>query len=271
MKNYITKFIVFIKYIIKKFFQDNCFESVSALTYTTILSLVPLMAVAIYIVQSLPHFQDFWFEAEKYIFSHFVPATGREVEQYLKQFASQTLNFTIIGSIFLVISAIIMIYTTEQVFNRIFEVQSNRSILKSLRLYFSILFFTPILVGSSFAISSYLWTDILEHISIISILLELTPMILVWLCLSLVYKILPNCYVRLSYAVLGALIAAILFEISKNIFTEYVSGITLNYLIYGAFSTVPFFLLWIYISWMIILIGAQIVHALNIKINYKNN
>lgn len=265
--NNVTLFWQYVKYVALQFFRDNCFESASALTYTTLLSLVPLMAVSVFVIKGIPYFQDLWMDAQQYIFSHFVPATGKEVQKYLQEFIKNSGQLSVIGVLFLIFSSMILIFTIEQTFNRIWGVKSTRGVLGTFLLYWAILTLLPILMGSSFGVSSYLWSlplwqDTAIKLGIFNYILRATPFLLIWLSFTLIYILIPNCKVNRVHACIGGFIVAILFEISKKLFTSYVSGITLNALIYGAFATVPFFLLWIYISWMIILLGAELVNAM---------
>lgn len=264
---YITLFWQYIKYVITRFFKDYCFESASALTYTTLLSLVPFLAVSVFILKGIPYFQDLWMDTQQYIFSHFIPATGREVQKYLHEFVKNTGQLTMLGISFLFVSAMILIFTIEQTFNRIWGVKSSRGFLSSFILYWAVLTFLPILMGLSFGVSSYLWSlpmwqDTATKLGIVNSILIIIPFLLTWLSFTLIYILIPNCPVDRKHAIFGAFIVSILFEISKRLFASYVAGINLNALLYGAFATIPLFLLWIYISWVIILLGAQMVNAM---------
>jgi membrane protein len=261
----LTLFWQYIKYVIRQFYKDNCFESASALTYTTLLSIVPFMAVSVFIMQGIPYFQDLWAETQQFIFSHFIPASGREVERYLQEFIRNTGKLTIIGILFLVSSAMILIFTIEQTFNRIWAVKSTRSIINSFLLYWAILSLLPILMGLSFGVSSYIWSLPVWQSAVhqVGSPLKIIPFLLIWFSFALIYILLPHCYVNRKHAFQGAFIVALLFEISKRLFASYVSSINMNVMLYGAFATIPIFLLWIYISWLIILFGAELVNAMS--------
>lgn len=266
--NQFTLFCQCIKYVSRQFLKDNCFESASALTYTTLLSIVPLLAVSVFVIKGIPFFQDLWAEAQQFIFSHFIPAKGREVQVYLQEFIKNTGQLPIFGSLFLVLSAMILIFTIEQTFNRIWAVKASRGILNTFLLYWAILTLFPILIGLSFGISSYIWSlpfwkESAEQLGVLSLILQIIPFLLVWLCFTLMYILIPNCYVNPCHAFRGAFLVAIAFEISKRLFASYVASINLNALLYGAFATIPLFLLWVYISWFIILFGAVLVNAMS--------
>lgn len=267
LKTNINLFYRYIKYVVVRFFKDNCFESASALTYTTLLSVVPLMAVSLFVVSGVPYFQSLWADTQQFIFIHFVPATGREVQDYLKQFITQASHLGILGVSFLVFSAMVIIFTIELTFNRIWAVRSSRGITRSFLLYWAVLTLVPILMGLSFAVSSYVWSmpiwqDTAQKLGLVNYMLIVSTFCLAWLCFALMYIFIPNCAVKYRHAFGVAFFIAILFEIAKKFFVSYVTGLNLNTMIYGAFAIIPFFLLWIYICWILILLGAVMVSSL---------
>lgn len=263
----------FSSYVIVKFNKDHCFETASALAYTTLVSIVPLMAVSVFIVKGMPFFQGLWSEVQQYIFIHFLPSTGKEVEKYLKEFLENTSHLSIIGGISLIFSSMILIYTIENAFNRIWHVRLNRTFLNSFLLYWAILTLTPILMGVSFGVSSYLWSLAImqyqDQWGINLYLIACVPFILTSICFTSLYLLIPNCRVKFLHALFGGLVAALFFEISKKIFAIYVSGITLNAVIYGAFAAIPFFILWIYIACVITLFGAELASAIPLFFHQK--
>jgi len=263
----------FISYVTYEFFNDNCLESASALTYTTLLAIVPLITVTFFIAKQMPIFFDLWSEAEQFIFNNFVPTTGLELQKYLAEFVNHAGELTLFGTMFLFISALTLIYTIEMTFNRIWGLKSERGRIVSFLLYFGILISAPILMGISFAISTYLWTFTTTYFksSSFDIFLRFVPFFLTWGCFTVLYKLIPNCKVVLRHALFGALIAALLFEIAKFFFAQYVSGINFNTLIYGTFATIPIFLFWIYISWLIVLYGAEITCSIGFYRFVANN
>ncbi len=255
----------FLTYLVNKIVQDRCFESASALSYTTLLSIVPFMAVSFYIAQRMPFFTDAWSDAEQYIFSNFVPATGTEIRLYLLDFVSHAGQLSLYGSVFLFISALTLLYTIEMTFNRVWQVQTYRSLLASFCLYCVLLISTPPLMGVSFLVSTYLWValDFFQFINT-SYFLKFLPLMLTWGAFTLLYVAMPNCKVVKTHALLGGLIAALLFETAKFFFALYVASMNANMLIYGAFAIIPIFLCWLYISWLIVLFGAEFICSLSL-------
>lgn len=268
LRKFFSNLKKFIHYITYKFIQDDCFESASALTYTTLLSIVPLMTVSLVVVKEIPYFQDLWSDSEQYIFRHFVPATGLEVQKYLQEFVNHAGELTMVGILFLIFSSMVLIYTIEITFNRIWGVRADRGIFETTVLYLAILICAPILMGLSFVLSSYLWSlpllqKTISSVGLVNHVIRLTPYFITWVCFTFLYVLIPNCRVQVKHALLGGLLAAILFEIAKRLFASYVARINFNTLIYGTFATIPLFLFWLYISWLIILLGAQIASAIS--------
>ena len=269
MKNKLITIKEFLTYLVNKFSQDRCFESASALTYTTLLSIVPFMAVSFFIARHMPFFNDVWADVEQYIFSNFVPTTGIEIRQYLLDFVAHAGTLSLYGSIFLFISAITLLYTIEMTFDRIWRVQFHRPLITSFFLYCALLICTPPVMGLSFVLSTYLWLflDYFQFINT-SYFLKILPLILTWGAFTMLYTSIPNCKVVRKHALLGALIAALLFEGAKFFFALYVATMNSNMLIYGAFAIIPIFLFWLYISWLIVLLGAEIICSMSC---YRDN
>ncbi len=206
-------------------------------------------------------------QIQSLVFNNFVPSAGQEVESYLKQFSAQARNLTGVGIVFLGITAILMLKNIEKTFNSIWNTRENRSGLSSFLLYWAILSLGPIFIGLALAISTYLVSlkVFFNQVDVIGIgphLLRLTPYLLTSAAFTLIFAAVPNCRVPIKQALIGGLITALVFEIAKQLFTSLVSN-TSYQLIYGTFAAIPLFLLWIYLSWLIVLAGAELVYALS--------
>ena len=176
----------------------------------------------------------------------------------------QTLGFST-----LVLTAILLLRTIDNAFNQIWRIKNQRKTFISFISYWLVLILGPLFLTVSIALSSYfssllVVTDTGRQISaFLSIIL---PWILTTTGLVLLYLIIPNTRIKLSHALIGAVFAGLLFEVAKKLFTIYVTSFPLQEIIYGALSAVPLFIIWIYLSWMLVLLGAEICHGLE---NYK--
>ncbi len=253
-------------YVKQHYLADGCSNSAAALTYMSLFALVPLLTVMYAILSAVPSFQEVGLQIQSIIFDHFVPSTGQEVENYLKEFSLQARKLTGVGVAFLGVTAILMLKNIEKTFNAIWKTSDNRRGLSSFLLYWAILSLGPLFIGLALGISTYLVSlkvmfDQVDVIGIGPYILRLTPYLLMSAAFTLIFAAVPNCKVPVKHAFIGGLVTALVFEIAKQLFASIVAN-TSYQTIYGTFAALPLFLLWIYLSWLIVLAGAELVHAI---------
>jgi len=249
------------------FRHDRCFEAAGALSYTTLLALVPLMAVILGVLSAFPVFDYGVEQLQDFIFSNFVPATGDVVREYLDQFIARSSGLTGPGTLALVVTALILMSTIEKILNRIWRVKHARRPGNRLLVYWGVLTFGPLLLGGSLGLTSVLAALPLlapefARGTLQSALLVATPFLVALLAFTLIFVFVPNRRVRWRHALAGAALSALAFELSKRGFVFYISNFPTYEKLYGALATVPLFLVWIYISWVVILLGASLAAAL---------
>ncbi len=255
----------FVRFVVEHFIQDDCTYIASALAFTTLLAVVPLMSVGFAVFSSFPVFQGMSVPVQNFIFDNFVPATGKVVQTYLQQFASQVSKMSIWGIAFLIISALLVMFTIERGMNKIWRVSSSRRGVTAFLLYWAILSLAPLMLGLSLAASSYVFSmPFLVEQHAISIALIISPFLLSLIGFTFLYIVVPNCPVKFQHALWGGLFAAVLFETAKQGFAYYLSNYHTYELLYGAFATVPIFFVWVYWVWVITLLGAEISYALSV-------
>ncbi|MDX9875071.1 MAG: YihY family inner membrane protein [Spongiibacteraceae bacterium] len=257
----------FIAYLWQRVDEDDCLHSASALTYISLFALVPLVTVAYAMLGAVPVFADLGERIQVLIFTHFVPSTGEEIANYLSQFSEQARNLRAAGIAVLMVTAITTMMKIEQTLNHIWRVPRGRSMLSSLLLYWAVLSFGPLLVGLAFAITTYLMSfrsvlDRVDLLGISSMLWTLAPWLLTSSAFALLFAAVPNCRVPARHALLGGAVAGLCFEVAKYLFARIVAHASYQ-MVYGAFAALPLFLLWIWLSWAILLAGAEFVHALS--------
>ncbi len=251
----------------QRFITDNCFDHAASLTYTTLFAIVPLLTVTYSILASFPTFQGIGAEIQSFIFSYFVPSAGETVSEWLTSFSSQARNLTMVGLAFLVITALLMLRTVDRAINMIFHGDDSRRPVTSFLLYWMILTLGPLLLGLGFVATSYLTTlHFLEEATVTlgvrGAFLRGLPVLMSCMAFTLLYMAVPKRRVKFSHALTGGIGVALMFEMAKFGFTMFL-GVSRTYeFIYGAFAAVPVFLLWIFLSWIVILLGAELVHAL---------
>lgn len=255
----------FIKFVTYHFFKDDCTYRASALAFTSLLAIVPLMTVGLTILSSLPLFQGLISPIQDFIFQNFVPATGKIVQDYVTQFAAQVSRLPIWGLSFLLITAILLMYTIERSMNKIWRVNQDRRGIPALLLYWAILSLAPLFLGLSLTASSYLFSlPFMRQEQTPSFILSSLPFLFSFVGFTFLYVVVPNRPVKLRHGLWGGLVASILFETAKHAFAYYLGHYNTYQLLYGAFAAVPVFFVWVYWVWIITLLGAEICYALSV-------
>lgn len=257
----------FTRFVLRRFLEDNCRQNAMVLTYTTLFAVVPVMTVMFSVLSAIPSLHHVSAEIQDFVLQHFIPSTGAVVQQHLQEFSRQARGLTVIGLGILFVTALMLLVTIEKSFNQIWKVHEERKGVVSFLRYWAVLSLGPLLLGAGFAISSYLASLKLfsTAASVVSDAvpgLQLIPFVSTSLAFMLLYVTVPNCKVPLKAGFWGGLVAALLFELSKHAFGLFVSQFSSYTLVYGAFAAFPVFLIWIYLSWMIILLGVEISRAL---------
>ncbi len=265
---YLTRLSHFLQWIGSKFMQERCLMRASALTFTSLLAIVPLTVVVFAGLRLLPAFQGISQEVQHFVFHNFVPSASEVVQRHLLAFEQQARELPILSFLFLFITAIMMMLTIEQTLNELWNIRYRRQFTGSILLYWCMLTLGPLLLGASLFLSSYLgsitWLQGFDLDGAQQLLWALP-----WACeciaFLLIYTLVPHCKVSLKHAAIGALTATILFELAKRVFAFYIVYFPTYRLLYGALATIPIFLLWLYISWIIFLVGALVVNGLRFQ------
>ncbi len=251
----------FIVFVLQRFFQQRCTETAAFLSYTSLLSLVPMMAVIFAAFSSFPVFDDVFKELEHFIFQNFVPSSSEVIKEYLTQFVGKTSKLTLVGLVSLFVVALMLMWQIDKSLNQIWEVKKAKNFLRIFLTYWAVLTLGPILIGVSLMVTSYitslpLISDAADTIGFKTEILSMIPVILTMAAFTLLYLIVPNSRVPVVHALLGGLTATLFFELAKIGFALYISNNTTFSSLYGTLATVPIFLVWIYISWLVTLLGA---------------
>lgn len=254
----------FLRFIGRRFFADRCGQAAAALTYTALLALVPLTTIAVGLVSAFPAFDAVQQSAKDLIFDNLVPQVGAAVSDYLDGFTANAGRLTSVGLLGLMVTSVMLLWTIEAAFNAIWRVREGRRLLTRLLSFWAILTLSPILLAASLSVTNQLFADATlgEQIPLFRQWVGLAPAIFEWFGFMMLYWIIPNRSVQLRDAALGGLVTAALFELSKTIFALYLSAFPVYETIYGALSTVPIFLLWLYVAWSIVLFGAVVAASL---------
>lgn len=258
----------FVRFVVIRFNQDRCTQIAASLTFTTLLSIVPLITIALTMFSAFPIFDSFSAEIKTFLLNNLMPdKAGHVITRYMQQFAESAARLTTVGIGVLALTAMLMMLTIDKAFNSIWRVSHPRPLLKRLVVYWAILTLAPLLIGASLSLTSWLLSlsmGYAKHIPLLGIsALKILPVIFTTLAFAMLFRLVPNRYVPHSHALIGALVAAIIFESMNRIFGYYISHFHTYKLVYGAFSSIPIFLMWIYLSWLTTLTGAVITASLS--------
>ena len=262
--------------VIKRFRSDRLTRHAAALSFSSLLALAPMAALAFSMLSLFASFEELGSSFEGFIYQFLVPAAGDDLKIYIDQFASQAGKLTAFGLSFFLLTALLLLFSIEESFNDIWRIQQGRNFTNRLTTYWAMVSLGPLLMGASLTISTYLLSsqviegyDFVRQVHSLGVIL--LPFLLETMAFWMLYLIMPNVKVSLLHGLAGALVAAALFELTKRGFSLYIVNFSNYEIVYGALSTLPIFLIWIYLSWIVTLIGAQVVAVLQQKdlLNYQ--
>ncbi len=227
-----------------------------SLTFTTLLALVPVLTIVLVLVSAFPIFGDVTLQFMEFVNTIIVPSGAVAVWDYLNEFNKQASKLTAVGIVMMLITSLLLIQTIDQTFNRIWRVRRPRSAWLQFPVYWALLTFMPILL--SLGVSAISQTT--EFSGSLKMLAWFVFDVLV---LYVLYRVVPNRFVPVQHALCGALLTTVLLKCAKIGFDSYIQSFNSYQLIYGAFSAIPVFLIWLHLLWTIILFGAVLTASLS--------
>jgi membrane protein len=251
--------------VTKGFRSDRLTRHAAALSFSSLLALAPMMALVFAMLSLFSAFESMATPLEDFIYQFLVPAVGDDLRGYLEQFAGQVGKLTLVGLVFFFLTALLMLFNIEESFNDIWGIGQGRTVIARITVYWSLVSLGPILMGASLVTSSYVLSSSMLTGQAQSFGLAALPLLFEMMAFLLLYLVMPNVRVSLIHGLVGAFVASFLFEITKLLFAAYVRNFANYEVVYGALSTLPIFLIWIYLSWLIALIGAKVVAVLQQK------
>ncbi len=250
-----------------RFYEERGLQTAGSLTYTTLLSLVPPITVALAVATAFPVFDETIGALQLFLLENFLPdAQGIDtIADQITAFTSNAGRLTAIGLVFFFVTAVMLMMTIDTSLNRMFRVQRARPMLQQVLMYWAVITLGPVLIGLSLSMTSFAVGASfgLLRLSIVAdAVLRVLPFLFTCAALSLLYAIVPYRHVRARDALIGGVLAGIVFELAKRGFAVYLARFPTYTLIYGAFATIPIFLLWLYMSWVVVLAGGTLTAML---------
>jgi len=243
--------------------QAKAVQLAASLTFTTVLSVVPLLAVVLSLFTAFPLFTEFSDALQTFMSTNLMPPTVSDtIMTYLNEFAAQATRLTAIGGGFLVLTVVFLITSVESAFNTIWRVDRQRRMTHRILVYWAIITLGPVLTGASLYATAFLARESLGLLAntpiFLAIALKLLPGLLGALAFAALFIVVPNTRVNRRDAMVGGVISALILETMKIGFGYYVASFSTYTMIYGAFAALPVFLIWVYLCWLGILIGALV-------------
>ena len=247
----------------RRFREDHLGLTASSLTFTTLISLVPLVTVMLALFTAFPMFNRFQVALQQYFLQSLVPdSIAKPVLLALTQFAGKANKMGSAGLIVLGVSALALMFTIDRTLNTIWRVPKPRPMAQRVLVYWAALTLGPLLLGASLSLTSYAVSAsrglVAELPGLLGLVLGLLQLLLLSAGAACLFRYVPNTHVRWAHALAGGSFVALGFELAKRGLAWYVGLVPTYSMVYGAFATLPILLLWVYLGWVIVLLGAVI-------------
>ena len=245
----------------QRFREDQLALTASSLTFTTMLSLVPLFTVALAVFTAFPMFAQLQVVLQKWLIESLIPDNiARQVLGYLSQFSSQASKLGLAGLVILLTTALALILTIDRTLNDIWRVKKPRSLTQRVLIYWSALTLGPLLLGASLTMTSYVLSVSSGAVGGgargLPLMVDVLEFGLMALGMAVLYRYVPNTEVKWAHAWSGGVFVAVGIELAKKLLGIYLASVPTYSVVYGAFATLPILLLWVYVGWLIVLLGA---------------
>ncbi len=246
-----------------RFREDRLGLTAGSLTFTTLISLVPLVTVMLALFTAFPMFAKFQVALQKYFLQALVPDTiARPVLTALTQFSTQANRLGTFGLVVLVLTALALMLTIDRTLNAIWRVRKPRPVAQRVLVYWAAVTLGPLALGVSLTITSYFVSASRGLVSdvpgVVTVVLNLLQFGLLAGGMAALFHYVPNTHVQWRHALAGGLFVSVAFELAKRGLGWYLASVPTYRTMYGAFATVPILLVWIYLAWVIVLLGAVI-------------
>ena len=257
----------FMRYCALRFLRDGGPRTAAALSYSSLLALVPLLALFAALLSAFGDFEQLRLDLQREVFEALLPEAAKAVSDQLAGFIDNARRMTGAGLLGLAVTALLLLNTINGSFNVIWRAREPRPLATRVLVYWAILSLGPLLVGASVSLSTYAfaaveWAGLDAYTEPLSGIFRVVPFMLAALGFTLLFIVVPNRSVQLLHALAGGLFAAVLFELLKKGFGLYLAHFPSYQAIYGALAAVPIFLVWMYLSWAVLLLGAEIAASL---------
>jgi len=263
LKVLFRNYYLFLRDFFKDLFDDRLGHYASSLSWSTLFSIIPLLVILLFVVTKMPFFDSMYTQIEELVFSNLMPTNSDSIKNYISTFMQNSDKLGYVGAFYVTFAAIMFFKNYDYIVNDIFS-SPSRTLWQAIKTYLFLVTIIPILLASSFFLSSFLqsYLDKTEVTSVIH-LYTILPYFIIWMVFYVAYQLSANIPIERSAAIISSFIASLVWYLSKSAFVFYVMHNKTYTSIYGSVSTLLFFFLWIYISWAIFIHGLKFCDLLN--------
>jgi membrane protein len=253
----------YMAHVMRRYDEVRCLTIAASLSYTSLLALVPMVAISFAVLAAVPALEEFRTEIKGFVFGNLIPASGDTFAEYFDGFVANAGKMTGFGIVGLAVTAIMLINTIFRAINLIFHVEKLHPICLRIGIYVGVLIAAPLVLAASFSLMTYFMVmtkalGVNAHTGFLGYLSDFVPVLILILGFSTFYKVAPNCRVQWRDALTGGFMAGFVFTGVRWLFGFYLIYFPTYQAIYGALSVLPVFLIWMFASWTVILAGAVI-------------
>jgi membrane protein len=258
--------VVFVFRVLQRYRTAGIGRVAAGLSFTTLLGIVPLFTVALTYVARFPVFDQWLDTLQPFLVKFLLPDSSSAVRHYLAEFTTKAAGVQGVGTVFLIVTAVLLVAQTEREINAIWGIHEARSLPRRIVVYALGFVAVPALIGAAVRITSWAIEQSIAAVpgasEALSLLVQPIEIAIATLALTMMYKLVPARHVPIRHALIGALLAAVAFELAKLGFKVYITRVPTYRVVYGALATLPLFLIWIYVSWIVLLLGAAVTATL---------
>jgi membrane protein len=253
--------------VIRRFRDERCMQTAASLSFATLLGLVPLIAVGLTLITRLPFGAGMTAAAEKFLLANLLPQkAGTIIASYIIQFAHKAQHLTLIGVVALAATALLQMLTIEHAFNAIWQIKQKRPLLRRIVMHLVALLLGPLLFGGSLTVITYVASVSFGLVDepgwVLTLFIRSIPLAIMTALFALLYYVVPNRTMNRSHALVGGILATLGFTAMQRLFSAFIINFPAYTIIYGAFAAIPIFLVWLHLSWSVVLVGALSVAEL---------
>jgi len=250
----------FVRFVLRRWSEDRCPQIAGNLTYTTLLAIVPAFTVAVSILSAAPFFAAMLAQLKAFLLANLAPAASQKlIGAFVEDFAANAQRLTWAGTGLVLVVSVLMALIIDRSLNTIWRVGRRRPYWLLVPAYVALFVVGPFLIGAGITATTFVLSLSygLGPFDVEPVLFRLVSLASTMLAFFLVYKVVPHRHVPWRHALVGSVVAAVLFDAAKELFAVYVRHATTYSLVYGAFAAFPLFLIWVELSWMVALFGGS--------------